>query len=152
MVRAMDKHTDHDDVEPMDDSITTDTGTGAHAVHPGHAADQTATSTGTATSTSTSTSTSTEHLASHGTTGKHADTTADGNGTDHGHRASIADLDEPGHVFDQTNGLAGDVDGESDGTADSDLSSAAERGDDTGVNPGTDAGTGRIAFNPDDRV
>jgi hypothetical protein len=76
-------------------------------------------------------------------------TDAERHETDH---ASLADLDDPGHLFDQTNGLADGLNGDSDGTAEADEASAADRNDTDGVNPGTDAGTGRIAFNPDDRI
>jgi hypothetical protein len=65
---------------------------------------------------------------------------------------SLADLDDPGHLFDQTNGLADGLNGDSDGTAESDDASAADREPVDGINPGTDAGTGRAPFNPDDRV
>jgi hypothetical protein len=65
---------------------------------------------------------------------------------------SLADLDTPGHVFDQTNGLADGLEGDSDGTAESDVASDAERGGD-GTSTGI-AGTGSdgAAFNPNDRV
>ncbi|KQO63763.1 hypothetical protein [Curtobacterium sp. Leaf261] len=66
----------------------------------------------------------------------------DGAGTD-----SLADLDSPGHLFDQTNGLADGLSGDSDGTAESDVTSDAERGD-TDVTPGADGAD----FNPNDRI
>jgi hypothetical protein len=43
--------------------------------------------------------------------------------------AALAGDDSIGHVFDQTNGVIGGLDGDSDGTAESDEYSAGERGD-----------------------
>jgi hypothetical protein len=66
-------------------------------------------------------------------------------------RSSLADLDDPGHLFDQTNGLAQGLDGDGDGTSEAEANGADEAGG-RGVNPGTDAGTGIIGFNTNDRI
>ncbi len=55
-------------------------------------------------------------------------------GTGRGSGASTDD-GSVGHVFDQTNGMVDDIDGDSDGSAESDVESSAERGED---DPGFD--------------
>lgn len=53
-------------------------------------------------------------------------------------------LADPGHLFDQTNGVAEGLEGDSDGTADSDLASRSDRdGDDPGFST-IDAGTAQV--------
>lgn len=61
-----------------------------------------------------------------GTTTDPADLVDDGSGDRSRADAATTD-DDPGHVFDQTNGMADGLDGDSDGTAESDELSAAER-------------------------
>ncbi|MFD1721966.1 hypothetical protein [Amnibacterium endophyticum] len=48
-------------------------------------------------------------------------------GTDEEPASGSNGIEDPGHVFDQTNGMADGLDGDSDGTAESDELSAAER-------------------------
>lgn len=50
-------------------------------------------------------------------------------------------LAEPGHLFDQTNGMADGLSGDSDGTAGAEEQSAADREDEAD----TAAGTGTVA-------
>ena len=44
-------------------------------------------------------------------------------------------LADPGHLFDQTNGMADGLEGDSDGTAESDEASAADRADERDQDP-----------------
>ncbi|MFZ7087229.1 hypothetical protein [Curtobacterium sp. RRHDQ10] len=84
-----------------------------------------------------------EHVAATPVDGDdHGSPDRDAAGTD-----SLADLDSPGHLFDQTNGLADGLNGDSDGTAESDVTSDAERGD-SDVVPGSDGAD----FNTNDRI